>query len=64
MEGGGARILLTCDVGQPEALPRQTVVRMEVDPDVVLGGQVGGRQGGATHPQAVQAPVAADGDPV
>lgn len=57
-------VLLTCDVGQPEALPRQTVIGVEVDPDVVLGGQVGRRQRGATHPQTVQAPVAADGDPV
>lgn len=54
----------TCDVGQSEALPRQTVVGVEVDPHVVLGGDVGRRQGRAAHPQPVQAPVAADGDPV
>lgn len=34
--------LLTCDVRQPKAFPRQTVIRMKVDPNVVLGGQVGG----------------------
>lgn len=56
--------LLTCDVGQPEAFSCQTVIRVEVDPNVVLGGQVGGWQRGATDPQTIQAPVAADGDPV
>lgn len=63
-EQSGSRTRLTCDVGQPEALPRQTVVRVEVDPHVVLGGQVGGWERRPTHPQPVQAPVAADGDPV
>lgn len=36
---------LTSDVGQPEAFPCQTVIRVEVDPDVVLGGNVGWWQG-------------------
>lgn len=58
------KVLLTCDVGQSEAFPHQTVIRVEVDPHVVLGGDVGGRQGRATNPQTIQAPVAADGHPV
>lgn len=64
MKGGTRRAALTGDVGQSEAFPRQTVVRVEVDPDVVLGGDVRRRQRGSADPEAVQAPVAADGHPV
>lgn len=56
--------ILTSDVGQSEAFSRQTVIRVEVDPDVVLGGDVGGRQGGTTNTQPIQAPIAANGHPV
>lgn len=51
--------MLTRDVGEAEALPSEAIIRVEVDPDVVLGGGEGRRQGGATNPQAFQAPVAA-----
>lgn len=36
---------LTSDVGQPEAFPCQTVIRVKVDPDVVLRRNVGWWQG-------------------
>lgn len=55
---------LTCDVGQPEALSRQSLVRTEVDPDVVLRRDVRRRQRGAAHSQTVQVLIAADGHPV
>lgn len=35
------RAVLTGDVGQSEPFPRQALIRMEVYPDVVLGGDVG-----------------------
>lgn len=58
------RLWTPCDVGQSEALPCQSVIRVEVDPDVILGGDVRRRSGGSTDPQSVQTPVAADGHPV
>lgn len=56
--------ILTSDIGQSEAFSCQTVIRVEMDPNVVLWRDVGWRQGGTTNPQPIQAPVAADRHPV
>lgn len=54
----------TCYIRQPEAFSSHAVIRVELDPHVILRGDVWGRNRRATGPVPIQVLVGSNGDPV